>query len=127
MRPPPPTTPEDDALIASVRVEIAGWFARGHRDLPWRRTRDPYAIWVSEVMLQQTRVDTAIPYFERFMKTFPTVSALAEADQSQVLTLWSGLGYYRRARLLHQGARSLGTQPLPSTVALLEGVPGIGR
>jgi A/G-specific adenine glycosylase len=98
--------------------------------LPWRRTRDPYAVWVSEVMLQQTRVETVVPYYERFLATFPTVHALAEAPVERVLTLWSGLGYYRRARLLHEGARQLVVDRqgvLPRTAAELAGVRGIGR
>src|SRR5438552_19183514 len=83
------------------------WFRRHARALPWRRNRDPYAIWVSEVMLQQTQVATVIPYFERFLKRFPTVAALAAADEHDVLRHWEGLGYYRRARQLHQAARQL--------------------
>ncbi len=75
--------------------------------MPWRRTRDPYAVWLSEIMLQQTRVETAIPYYERFVGALPTVGALAEAPLSQVLSLWSGLGYYRRARMLHAAARQV--------------------
>ncbi len=89
---------------SSVRRKLLQWYAANARDLPWRRTRDPYAIWVSEIMLQQTRVDTVIPYYERFLKRFPKVQALAEADEQEVLNQWSGLGYYRRARLLHHGA-----------------------
>ena len=86
--------------MAPVRETLLAWYDRERRDLPWRHTRDPYAIWVSEVMLQQTRVDTVIPYYERFLDRFPTPQALAEADEDTVLAHWSGLGYYRRARLL---------------------------
>ena len=86
------------------------WYDGVARDLPWRATRDPYAIWVSEIMLQQTRVETVIPYYERFMSRFPTPHALAEADEDSVLSLWSGLGYYRRARLLHAGVREVVAQ-----------------
>ena len=77
------------------------------RDLPWRRTRDPYAVWVSEIMLQQTRVAAVIPYFERWMERFPSARALAEAPLDDVLSAWSGLGYYSRARNLHRGAREV--------------------
>jgi A/G-specific adenine glycosylase len=112
--------------IASAVVEH---FARVRRDLPWRRTRDPYAIWVSEIMLQQTRVATVIPYWERWMAKFPTVSALAEAPLDDVLAAWAGLGYYSRARNLHAGAREVDARfggALPSRAAELREVPGIG-
>ena len=88
-----------DALLA--------WFDRHRRDLPWRRTSDPYRIWLSEVMLQQTRVETVLPYYERFLVHFPTIEALATAEVEEVLALWSGLGYYRRARQLHAAARQV--------------------
>src|SRR4051812_28971622 len=81
------------------------WFDRERRDLPWRRTSDPYAIWLSEVMLQQTQVTTVIPYYERFLARFPTVQALAGAPLAEVLSLWSGLGYYSRCRNLHRAAQ----------------------
>src|SRR5947209_7098084 len=77
------------------------WFALHQRDLPWRRDRDPYRIWISEVMLQQTQVATVIPYFNRFLQAFPTIEALAISAEQDVLRLWEGLGYYRRARDLH--------------------------
>lgn len=83
------------------------WYSRARRDLPWRRTRDAYAIWVSETMLQQTRIQTVLPYYERFMRELPTVLALAEASEERVLALWSGLGYYRRARMLQAAARRI--------------------
>ncbi len=92
---------------ARVRRSLLRWFARAKRPLPWRRTRDPYAIWVSEMMLQQTTVATVIPYYERFMKRFPTVVILAAADEDAVLSLWSGLGYYSRARNLRLAARDV--------------------
>jgi A/G-specific adenine glycosylase len=101
-----------------------------HRDLEWRRTRDPYAIWVSEVMLQQTRVDTVKAYWTPFMQKFPDVATLAAADEQQVLAAWSGLGYYRRARLLHRGAQHVHAQlggQLPRTPEGLREIPGIGR
>jgi len=112
-----------------IATAVVGHFARVQRDLPWRRTRDPYAIWVSEIMLQQTRVATVIPYWERWMARFPTVSALADAPLDDVLAAWAGLGYYSRARNLHAGARAVDAQfggALPSSAAELRGVPGIG-
>jgi A/G-specific adenine glycosylase len=96
------------------------------RDLPWRRTRDPYAIWVSEVMLQQTRVQTVIPYWERWMQKFPSVRALADAPLDDVLAAWAGLGYYSRARNLHKGAQAVREAGLPSRASELREVPGIG-
>jgi len=111
----------------AVSTDLLRWYRAHRRDLPWRRTRDPYAIWVSEVMLQQTRVETVVPYYERFLRAFPTPAALAEADASQVLAMWSGLGYYRRARLLHQGARAVAGRPMPTSARELLTVPGIGR
>lgn len=124
------TRPEDGTALApaqvlALRERLLGWYRRDKRDLPWRRTRDPYAIWVSEVMLQQTRVETVIPYYARFLERFPTVRRLAEAPEGDVLAMWSGLGYYRRARLLHRGAKAVG-DALPETRALLLDVPGIG-
>jgi A/G-specific adenine glycosylase len=104
-------------------------YRRHRRDLPWRRTRDPYAIWVSEIMLQQTRVATVVDYWERWMKRFPTVRALAEAPLDDVLALWSGLGYYRRARMLHLAAREVVARfggSLPEDPELLGALPGLG-
>ncbi|MFW6050398.1 MAG: A/G-specific adenine glycosylase [Myxococcota bacterium] len=112
-----------------MRQALLGWYDRHRRDLPWRRTRDPYAVWVSEVMLQQTRVDTVVPYFERFMARFPTPRALAEADEDQVLAAWSGLGYYRRARLLHAGVREVVERyggRVPEDPAARRALPGVG-
>src|SRR5947208_16506962 len=104
-------SPESVSAPATLRrwlgQRLLSWFDRHQRDLPWRQTRDPYPIWVSEVMLQQTQVATVIPYFHRFLRTFPTITALAHASEQQVLMLWEGLGYYRRARFLHQAARML--------------------
>lgn len=115
---------EHEAVEALTR-----WFERNARDLPWRRTGDPYAIWISEVMLQQTQVATVIPYYEKFLGRFPTVERLAEAPEPEVMRLWAGLGYYSRARNLRKGARHLlathdGRFPR-SKEALLE-TPGIG-
>ena len=109
---------------------LAPWFLAHQRDLEWRHTRDPYAIWVSEVMLQQTRVDTVKSYWAPFMRRFPDLATLAAADEQQVLAAWSGLGYYRRARLLHAGARHVHTTlagRMPSTPDELREIPGIGR
>lgn len=107
--------------------ELLSWFDRARRDLPWRATRDPYAIWVSEIMLQQTRVETVRPYYRRFLERFGTVEALAAASLEEVLTSWSGLGYYRRARLLHKAAREVVERGgIPRTAAELEELPGIG-
>lgn len=114
--------------MARLHEDLLGWYDAERRDLPWRRTRDPYAIWVSEIMLQQTRVDTVVPYYERFLARFPTASALAEAPEDDVLALWSGLGYYRRARLLHAGARAVAERgEVPRDREGLLAVPGIGR
>jgi A/G-specific adenine glycosylase len=117
------------AQVAYLQETLLGWYAACRRDLPWRRTRDPYAIWVSEIMLQQTRVETVIPYYERFLAKFPTASALAEAPSDDVLAAWSGLGYYRRARLLLEGARvvAAGGGVVPGDRDGLLAVPGIGR
>ncbi|MGN6110555.1 MAG: A/G-specific adenine glycosylase [Kofleriaceae bacterium] len=113
----------------AIAVAVAEHYASVRRDLPWRRTRDPYAIWVSEIMLQQTRVATVIPYWERWMAKFPTVSALAGAPLDDVLAAWAGLGYYSRARNLHAGAQAIGARwggELPRRAAELRAVRGIG-
>jgi A/G-specific adenine glycosylase len=85
--------------------KLLAWYRQGHRDLPWRNTDDPYRIWVSEIMLQQTRAQAVIPYYHRFLERFPTVAVLAAAAEEDVLALWSGLGYYSRARNLRAAAR----------------------
>jgi len=106
------------------------WYRKNHRDLPWRRTHDPYAVWISEVMLQQTRVETVVPYYERFLAAMPNVHVLAAAPLDRVLELWSGLGYYRRARLLHRGASELAERhggQLPRDAKALASIAGIGR
>jgi A/G-specific adenine glycosylase len=111
------------------RRRLLAWFDESARDLPWRRSRDPYAIWVSEIMLQQTRVAAVLEHYARFMKRFASLEALAAAREDEVLALWSGLGYYRRARMLHGAAqftaRELGGK-LPSTAKELRALPGIG-
>ena len=116
--------------MTAIRQKLLGWYDEAARDLPWRHTRDPYAIWVSEVMLQQTRVETVIPYYQRFLESFPTPRALAEADEDAVLSHWSGLGYYRRARLLHAGVREVVAQyggKVPEDADARRGLPGVGR
>jgi A/G-specific adenine glycosylase len=119
----------DDQKGPRLRARLLEWYARARRDLPWRRTQDPYAVWLSETMLQQTRVETAVPYYERFLRALPTIAELAEAPEERVLSLWSGLGYYRRARMMHAAAkhvaRAHGGQ-LPSDPAALRRLEGIG-
>jgi A/G-specific adenine glycosylase len=118
-----------ETLVASLRAKLLAWYPGARRDLPWRRTRDPYAVWISETMLQQTRVDTVIPYYERFLRDLPTLGHLAEAPQEQVLRLWSGLGYYRRARMLHAAAKQAAAAhegAVPSEVDDLRKLAGIG-
>lgn len=113
-----------------LRRRLLHWFGKHARPLPWRATRDPYAIWVSEVMLQQTQVATVIPYFERFLARFPDVRSLAAAEEQVVLKLWEGLGYYRRARSLHQAARRLveaGHTTIPHDAEFVSSLPGFGR
>lgn len=114
----------------AIRKKILAWFAKHQRHLPWRHTRDPYRIWVSEVMLQQTTVTAVIPFFERFLLAFPTVQQLAAADEQAVLKLWQGLGYYRRARHLHAAAKMLVNEQggaLPDDPAVWAELPGVGR
>lgn len=97
----------DEGKTAAIQQKLTEWFEANRRDLPWRRDRDPYKVWVSEIMLQQTQVDTVIPYFERFIERFPTVHALAAAAEEDVLKAWEGLGYYTRARHLHSAAKDV--------------------
>ena len=110
---------------------ILHWFDRhGRKDLPWQRDTTPYRVWVSEIMLQQTQVKTVIPYYERFVKTFPDVQALANAPQDEVLHLWTGLGYYARARNLHRAAQQVAAElggQFPDNIEGLCELPGIGR
>lgn len=117
------------ALRQSLRERLVAWYREHRRDLPWRRTRDPYAIWVSEAMLQQTRVEAVEGYWARFMRRFPTVAVLAEAPEEDVLAAWSGLGYYRRARALHEAAKLVVTVhggEFPRTRDALRSLPGVG-
>jgi A/G-specific adenine glycosylase len=116
--------------VSSLRALLLSWYGKNARDLPWRRTRDPYAIWVSEIMLQQTRVDTVIPYYARFLARFPTPRALCDAPIDDVLAHWSGLGYYRRARLLHEGAKAVVQAhdgEVPRAPEARRALPGVGR
>lgn len=108
------------------QAQLLQWYREVRRPLPWRQTNDPYAILLSEVMLQQTRVDQALPYYLRFLERFPTLTSLAQAPLEEVLLLWQGLGYYTRARNLHRLAQQLGDQPLPTTYAQLLQLPGLG-
>ena len=115
--------------VADLHDALITWFERNKADLPWRRTRDPYAIWLSEIMLQQTQVATVIAYYERFLARFPTVGALAAAPLDDVLKLWEGLGYYSRARNLHRAAQVIVEQhggDFPASVDGLRALPGIG-
>lgn len=110
--------------------KLLAWYQKEKRDLPWRKTKDAYCIWISEIMLQQTRVEAVIPYYERFLKTFPTLKDLADAEEDLVLKLWEGLGYYSRARNLQKCAKQLiaeGKTTLPSDSNALQKLPGIGE
>jgi A/G-specific adenine glycosylase len=124
---------EDDAAPArtrrGLRSGLLTWYARNRRDLPWRRKTDPYAIWVSEIMLQQTRVAVVVERYQAFLVRFPTLVSLALASEEEVLALWSGLGYYRRARMLCKAAQFVASQlqgNLPRSAAALRTLPGIG-
>jgi len=120
----------DESACRLFRKKTLRWFSDNARDLPWRRTRDPYQVWISEVMLQQTQVATVIDYWKRFVATFPTVTDLAKADQAQVLKLWEGLGYYRRAKQLHNAALVIQQKHsgrFPTTLEEVLALPGIGR
>jgi A/G-specific adenine glycosylase len=116
---------------ASIASRLVAWHAgRGRHDLPWQRDRSAYRVWVSEIMLQQTQVSTVIPYFERFMRRFPDVRSLADASADEVLHLWTGLGYYARARNLHRAARQIRDDHggvFPTTLDAVMNLPGIGR
>ena len=113
-----------------ARTKLVAWFRAHARALPWRRTSDPYAIWISEVMLQQTRVETVLRYYDRFLARFPTARSLAESSEDDVLSMWSGLGYYRRARLLHEGVKVVLARHdgrVPEDAAARRALPGVGR
>ena len=115
------------ALVRAIVNRLLRWFTANARDLPWRRTLDPYAIWVSEIMLQQTQVSTVIPYWERWMRELPDIQSLARAPEQKVLKLWEGLGYYTRARNLHRAAKALNGDPFPRKFEDVLALPGIGR
>ncbi len=115
--------------LAPIRQKLLHWYDRNKRDLPWRRTRDPYAIWLAETMLQQTQVKTVLPYYKKFLRAFPTVKALDRAPLEKVLRAWSGLGYYRRAENLKKSARQIVRDhagQLPQEFAALRRLPGVG-
>src|ERR1017187_7148826 len=126
--------PRDESVEAlksppAFQRALLDFYGKRGRDLPWRRTRDPYAIWISEVMLQQTQVQTVIPRFAKFLRQFPTVASLAAADERTVCEAWAGLGYYRRARNLHKAARMIVAEwhgEVPDTEATLRQLPGVG-
>src|SRR5690554_1644564 len=124
-------TPAPVLPAATFQRRLLEWFdVHGRHDLPWQQERTPYRVWVSEIMLQQTQVATVIPYFARFMARFPDVRALAEAEQDEVLHLWTGLGYYARGRNLHKAAQAIVAEhggELPAEVGALAALPGIGR
>ena len=117
--------------MKSLADRLITWHAKsGRHHLPWQQSKDPYDVWVSEIMLQQTQVATVINYYHRFMKKFPTIKALADADEEEVMQLWSGLGYYRRARFLHEGAQMIMEEMegvFPSHFDMMMKIPGIGR
>ncbi|MFC1888502.1 A/G-specific adenine glycosylase [Thermodesulfobacteriota bacterium] len=119
-----------DRRKAGIRRVLPAWYRRNARDLPWRRTSDPYRIWLSEILLQQTRIETALPYYHRFTKAFPNVRALAAAEEDRVLKLWEGLGYYGRARNLQKAAKIIMNDHggcLPETLEGWRSLPGVGR
>lgn len=118
------------SAMQSLRNSLINWYHQWGRDLPWRQTLDPYAIWISEIMLQQTQVKTVIPYYQQWLDAFPTVEILAIADQQEVLKLWQGLGYYARARNLHRAAQIIVEEwdgQFPDTLDAVLQLPGIGK
>ena len=120
----------DAAWRRKFRERLRTWYRRNARSLPWKETRDPYRIWISEIMLQQTQVATVIDYYQRFLKRFPDVQSLAAADEQEVLRLWEGLGYYRRAKQMRQAAIVLADQyqgEFPQDVQAIHALPGVGR
>jgi len=114
----------------TIRRRLLAWYRRANRDLPWRASSDPYRVWLSETMLQQTRVETVVPYYERFLARFPDIESLASADEEDVLRLWAGLGYYARARNRRRAAQLVVREhggALPRTAEALAELPGVGR
>jgi A/G-specific adenine glycosylase len=122
----PRTPPLDQDALRTFGTKLRAWYRRHARDLPWRRTRDPYRILVSELMLQQTQVSRVIDFYHRFLDRFPSVEALAKARESQVVAQWEGLGYYARARNLHKVSRAVVREGFPSEADQLRQLPGIG-
>ena len=121
---------EDSISHGRFQQRLLGWFDRHKRDLPWRRDRDPYRVWLSEIMLQQTRVAAVTNHYGRFLQRFPSVEKLAAARETSVLAAWSGLGYYRRARMLHAAAKKIVKEhggKFPASAEDLRALPGIGR
>jgi A/G-specific adenine glycosylase len=120
---------DDPKNLPAFRRAVTSWFRRRARDLPFRKTNDPYRVWLAEVIFQQTRIDQGLPYYERFVAAFPTVEALAAAPEDDVLKLWEGLGYYARARNLHRAAEAVAHDHggvFPRTVEGLQALPGVG-
>src|SRR5215467_16300879 len=120
----------DRVIKPEFRKQLLGWYDAHARDLPWRQSRDPYRVWVSEIMLQQTRVAAVIEHYHEFLRRFPTVKKLAAARESSVLAAWSGLGYYRRARMLHAAAKIVVREragKFPESAQEWQTLPGIGR
>src|SRR5271167_3184483 len=120
----------NSANLNKLRTALLDWYQQNRRELPWRRSADPYRVWVSEIMLQQTRVAAVLDHYARFMQRFPTVQALAAAREPSVLAAWSGLGYYHRARRMHQAAKMFVRErqgEFPRTAEAWRGLPGIGR
>ena len=118
------------AVPMKFRRQLLKWYDANKRDLPWRKNKNPYHVWLSEIMLQQTRVAAVIDYYQRFLQNFPTVEKLAKAREASVLAAWSGLGYYRRARMLHAAAKKVSREYkgiFPKTSSELQKLPGIGR
>src|SRR5262245_1369903 len=110
--------------------KLLHWYRHNKRDLPWRHTKDPYKIWLSEIMLQQTQVATVIDYYCRFLKRFPTIQSLASVKEEKILALWSGLGYYSRAKNLHRAAQKIVREhqgKFPEDPQAIQSLPGIGR
>ena len=119
-----------DALARTFRARLLAWYDAHARELPWRESHDPYRVWLSEIMLQQTRVAAVIAHYHEFLRRFPTVEKLAAAREAAVLAAWSGLGYYRRARMLHAAAKVVAREhggKFPATAEGLLALPGVGR
>ena len=119
----------DETILAALPARLVPWFAAAKRDLPWRRDREPYHVWVSEIMLQQTRVEAVVGYYERFLTALPDIRALADAPEDKLLKLWEGLGYYSRARNLQKAARQILERHggiFPRDAADIRALAGIG-